>query len=71
MHRTRALRYAACFANSAFIAGHPLEAGGSAAAAASVAIVLDLLGTEPAGEAAERAGGGSEGTSGGGEGRGG
>ena len=44
------MRYSACLANSAFIAGHPLEAGGPAAAA-SVAIVLDLLGAEPVGEA--------------------
>ena len=47
------MRYSACLANSAFIAGHPLEAGGPAAAA-SVAIVLDLLGAEPVGGAGEK-----------------
>jgi hypothetical protein len=46
------LRYSACLANSAFIAEHPAEAE-CAVAAASVAIVLDLLGAEPAVEAAE------------------
>jgi len=43
-------------ANSAFIAGQPLEAGGSAAAATSVAIALNLLGADPergAGESRE------------------
>ena len=44
-------------ANSAFIVGQPLAAGGSAAAATSVAIALNLLGADPergAGESREK-----------------
>jgi hypothetical protein len=43
--------------NSDFIAGQPFDSATPfAAAAASVAIVLDLLGAEPAGEAGESSG---------------
>ena len=46
------MRYSACLANSAFIAGQPFDS----ATAACVAIVLDLLGAEPAGEAGDNSG---------------